>query len=58
MEREKLYGYQASPGEHTLPNRDLVPLPDEAPPDAEIGTAVKALRNGRTAGPLKGCAFP
>ena len=50
VEREDLYGYQASPGEHIPSNRDPTLLPDEAPPDAEIRTAVKTLRNGRTDG--------
>ena len=50
VEREELYDFQASPGEHILSNRDPTPLPDEAPPDAEIRTVVKALRNGRTGG--------
>ena len=47
MEREDLYGYQASPGEHTSSNRDSIPFLDKVPPDAEIRMAVKALRNGK-----------
>ena len=58
VEQEDLYGYQDLPGEHIPSNRDHILLPDEAPLDAEIRTAAKALRNARTAGPLKGCAFP
>ena len=34
VEQEDLYAYQASPSEHIPSNRDPVPLPDEAPPDA------------------------
>ena len=51
VEREDLYAYQASPGEHIPFNRDPVPLPDEAPPDAEIRMAVKAsAMDGRAVG--------
>ena len=48
VERENFYAYQALPGEHIPSNRDPVPLPDKAPPDADIRTTVKVLRNGRT----------
>ena len=54
MEREELYGYQASPGKHIPSNRDPIPLPDEAPLDKEIRAAVKALCNGRTGGRTAG----
>ena len=50
VEREDLYGYKASTGEHIPANRDPALLPDEAPSDAEIRAAVKNLRNGRTGG--------
>ena len=50
VEQEDLYACQALPGEHIPSNRDSVPLPDEAPPDAQTRTAVKDLRNGRTGG--------
>ena len=48
VEREGLYNFQASPGEHIPANRDPILLPDAAPPDAEIRAAVKALCNGQT----------
>ena len=48
VEQEELCGFQAPPGEHIPSNRDPVPLPDKAPPDADIRTTVKVLRNGRT----------
>ena len=50
VEREDLYDFQASPGEHIPSNRDPTLLPDEAPPDEEVRSAVKALCNGRTDG--------
>ena len=50
VEQEEIYGFRAPPGEHIPSNRGPTPLPDEAPPDAEIRTAVKALCNGRTGG--------
>ena len=50
VERDELYGFQVPPDEHIPSNRDPTPLPNKAPPDAEIRTAVKALRNGRTGG--------
>ena len=49
-EREDLYGFQVSPGEHMPINRDPILLPNKAPPDADIRAAVKRLRNGRTGG--------
>ena len=49
-ETEELYGHNASSGGHIPANRDRIPLPDEAPPDAEIRMAIKTLRNGRTRG--------
>ena len=54
VEQEEPYGFQAPSGEHIPSNRYPIPLLNEAPPDAEIRTAVKAkaLRNGRTGGGL------
>ena len=49
-ERDDLYGFQASPGEHIPANRDHILLPDEAPLDREIKAAVKTLRNWRMGG--------
>ena len=46
-EREDLYGFQVSPGEHIAANKDPILLPDKVPPNTEIRLAVKTLRNGR-----------
>ena len=50
VEREELYIFKASLGEHIPANRNPILLPDEAPEDAEIRAAVKALHNRRTGG--------
>ena len=47
-EREGLYGYNSSPGEHIPVNRDHAYLQDEAPPDKELKASVETLWNGRT----------
>ena len=50
VEREELYYFQASLGEHTPANRDPILLLDDTPSDKGTRTAVNALRIGRTGG--------
>ena len=47
-EREALYNYKTSTGEHIAANRECFPFTDEAPEEEAIQAAVKTLKNCRT----------
>ena len=49
-EREKLYGYVESPGDHIPRNIERPRLDDSAPSDDEIRRAVRKSNNGRSGG--------
>ena len=50
VEREELYGYLESPGEHIPRNVDRPPLDDSAPSDEEIRAAAAKMKNRRSGG--------
>ena len=50
VEREELYGYLESPGEHIPRNVERPPLDDPAPSDEEIRAAAAKMKNRRSGG--------